>query len=161
MDGARFSLEGAYHLNLSDIRYLKAFESVERAGHDILDVYKKFAINDSDSVSSVVLSSRGQYVGTATPSLVTKPRADPKRWTSFWHPLYGVCFAFQLDKPLAEVVGDAGLEFVKVNLNFEKAFPALEEDQMTTVQSDVVTIFSTCCLKSGLQCNWTLHKLRQ
>ena len=123
IDRQNSSLESAYRLKISDIRYLKAFQNVENANANILDIYKNFAFNDSASVSSIVLSSRGQYVGTATPSLVTMPQTDEKQWSSFWHPLYGVCFAFQLEKSLAEVVGEAGLEFVKVNLNFEKAFP--------------------------------------
>jgi len=120
-------LKDAYDLMLSDIRYLKAFENVEFYGIDAVDLYQKFLFNDSESVTSLVLSSRGQYAGTATPSLVSKPETDEKEWSSFWHPLYGICFTFKLDKPLVEVVGDAGLEFVKVNLNFEKAFPELPE----------------------------------
>ena len=38
-------------------------------------------------------------------------------------------------KTLVDVVGDAGLEFVKVNLNFDKAFPVLAEDEQTTEES--------------------------
>ena len=126
------TLDSAYNLKLSDIRYLTAFETVALYGVNTVDLYSRFLFNNSESVTSLVLSSRGQYAGTATPSLVSRPQNDEKEWSSFWHPLFGVCFTFKLDKPLTDVVGDAGLEFVKVNLNFEKAFPKNADDEPTT-----------------------------
>ena len=135
IDDANETLQNVYDLSLSDIRYLTAFEKVALHGMSSIDLYNRFVFNDSESVASVVLSSRGQYAGTATPSLVSKPETDTKEWSSFWHPLYGICFTFKLNKTLVDVVGDAGLEFVKVNLNFDKAFPVLAEDEQTTEES--------------------------
>ena len=123
VDRQGFSLPINYGLSLSDFRYLKAFESIDQVNGNLLAIYQNFAFNDSKSVKNVALSSRGQYSGTAMPSLVSKPDLDKDNWSSFWHPLYGTCFAFQLSKPLVDVVGEAGIEFVKVNLDFEKAFP--------------------------------------
>ena len=128
VDRLGFSLPMHHGLNLSDIRYLKAFENVEAANASILDIYRNFAFNNSKSVKNVALSSRGQYSGTALPSLVSKPDSDNDNWSSFWHPLYGTCYVFQLHQPLVDVVGEAGVEFVKVNLDFEKAFPGPEPE---------------------------------
>jgi hypothetical protein len=68
------ALEADLGLNISDIRYLTAFESAEKMGADLLQVFRKFAFADADSVTSVVLSSRGQYAGTSTPSLTSRDR---------------------------------------------------------------------------------------
>ena len=130
-DGEELSI---YSLKLSDVRYLTTFETAATYGFNTVELFNRFLFNDSSSVTSLVLSSRGQYAGTATPSLVSRPQSDEKAWSSFWHPLFGVCFTFKLDKPLADVVGDAGLEFVKVNLNFEKAFPNNPNDEPTTTE---------------------------
>jgi hypothetical protein len=63
------------------------------------------------------------YYITGTASLVSKPDVNVDDWSSFWHPLYGTCFTFKPQKSVVEdYLGEAGLEFVKVNLNFEAAF---------------------------------------
>jgi hypothetical protein len=132
-DGDGKSLLAFHGLNLSDIRYLKAFENADSMSEDILDLYKKYAFNDSSSVKNIALSSRGQYAGTSTPSLVSNPQSSNGEWSTLWHPLYGNCFLFQLQKPLVDVVGEAGLEFVKINLDFEKAFPVPKSDDEVIV----------------------------
>lgn len=137
-DQIGLSLKSEFDLELSEIRYLNAFENAELYRVNTYDIYKRFAFNDSSSVSSLVLSSRGQYAGTSTPSLVSKPQNNSDEWSSFWHPLYGMCFLFKPSKSLVEYVGEAGLEFVKVNLNFEFAFPKQSEDEETVISGDVI-----------------------
>ena len=124
------TLEDHYGLKLSDIRYLTAFENAGLYGVNMYDIYSKYVFNDSESVTSLVLSSRGQYAGTSTPSLVSKPQNNSDEWSSFWHPIYGMCFSFKPKKSLVDYVGEAGLEFVKVNLNFDLAFPTLKEEEV-------------------------------
>ena len=130
IDDLGSKLVDSYDLKLSDIRYLTAFENAGLYGVNTYDIYSRFVFNDSESVTSLVLSSRGQYAGTSTPSLVSKPLNNSDEWSSFWHPIYGVCFSFKPKKSLVDYVGEAGLEFVKVNLNFEFAFPAPREEEI-------------------------------
>ena len=120
VDSQGISLPNKFGLSLSDFRYLKAFEHLNG---NILAIYQNFSFDDSKSVKNVVLSSRGQYSRATIRSLVSKPDLDKDNWSSFWHPLYGTCYTFQLNKPLVDVVGEAGIELVKVNLDFGKAFP--------------------------------------
>ena len=129
VDDNGISLDLIFDLKLSEVRYLKAFEKAESLGTSVLDIYKLFLYNNSQSVKDLKLSSRGQYAGTSTPSLVSDPYNEDE-WSSFWHPLYGVCFAFKTNKPLVEIVGSAGVEYVKVDLNFESAFPALPTESL-------------------------------
>jgi hypothetical protein len=83
-----------------------------------------------------------QYAGTSTPSLVSDPYNE-EEWSSFWHPLYGVCYAFKTSKPLVEIVGSAGVEYVKVDLNFEQAFPALSTESSEELPETTTTTTTT------------------
>ena len=147
-DQLGITLKSGFDLELSEIRYLTAFEKAELYQVNTFDIYKRFAFNDSTSVASLVLSSRGQYAGTSSPSLVSKPQNSLDEWYSFWHPLYGMCFSFKPQKSLVELVGEAGLEFVKVNLNFEFAFPQQSEDEVIIIPVDeAATEFSESRLR--------------
>ena len=68
------------------------------------------------------------------------PKSD--EWSSFWHPLYGMCFSFKPVKNVSEIVGSAGVEYVKVNLNFSAAFPvpAHPEGVNPFPEGDLITI---------------------
>ena len=88
-----------------------------------LHLYNQLAFADALAISRVSVTSRAQYSGTSTPSLVSTPTLDPDDWSSFWNPLYGNCYTFKPRNPLANYVGQAGVEFVQVDLDFTVAFP--------------------------------------
>jgi hypothetical protein len=90
----------------------------------------------------MLVKSKLQYAGTSTPSLVSDPYNE-EEWSSFWHPLYGVCYAFKTSKPLVEIVGSAGVEYVKVDLNFEQAFPALSTESSEELPETTTTTTTT------------------
>ena len=91
--------------------------------HFSLEVINQFIFDDVESVAGISVSSRGQYAGSSTPSLVSRPVVDKDDWSSFWHPIFGTCFAFKPANPIIDYVGQAGIDFVKVDLDFSVAFP--------------------------------------
>jgi hypothetical protein len=63
LDSLGSLLERDFDLKLEDLRYLTAFEKAELNKVNTIKIYRRFAFNNSGSVSSLVLSSRGQYAG--------------------------------------------------------------------------------------------------
>jgi len=104
----------SFYLSLSFLIFLQ---------YHSLDVYKEFLFDDIKSVLGVSVFSRGQYAGTSSPSLASGPRSRPKEWSTFWHPIFGTCFTFKPSKSLVSYVGLAGLDFVKIDIDFAAAFP--------------------------------------
>ena len=75
-DDQGFSLNFKIGSNISEFRYLAFLEKAEIYGLAAQDIFKEHLSNDSKSVASLALSSRGQYAGSATPSLVSKPQKN-------------------------------------------------------------------------------------
>ena len=88
-----------------------------------MEVYSQFISDNVESVSGISVSSRGQYSGSSTPSLVSRPSFNKDEWSSFWHPILGTCFTFKPVNPILDYVGQAGIDFVKIDLNISAAFP--------------------------------------
>ena len=75
-DDQGYSLNLKIVSNISEFRYLAFLEKAEIYGLAAQDIFKEHLSNDSKSVASLALSSRGQYAGSATPSLVSKPQKN-------------------------------------------------------------------------------------
>ena len=97
-----------------------------------LQVFDEFGFDDIRSVSGISVSGRGEFSGSSAPSLTSGTDQDRKSWSSFWNPIFGTCFRFDPELPVKDFVGQAGVEFVKVDLDFSAAFPVRPFPEMVS-----------------------------
>ncbi len=112
----------------TDLKNLKAYKVVEGLDLTVQDLFEKYLANDSSAISRLSILSKGQYAGTSLPSLTSKPSSDHDDWHPVYHPIFGACFEFRSSKNIVDYVGKAGVEFAKVNVNFDAAYPKATTD---------------------------------
>ena len=118
------SLGETYNLTLAHLKYLEPYRVNPQNGLEPL--FKQFLFNDSSCIRGVTVASRGIYSRASQTNLASKPSTRPFEWNSFFHPIYGACFEFQPEKPPSEYVGTAGIDYMKINVDFDSAFPDLK-----------------------------------
>ncbi len=116
------SLWNEYGLKLANLRFTTAYEKLNGT---IDDGFDEFLFNDTKSIRGVTISSLGRYARVASADFQSRS-AD--NWSSFFHPTFGVCYSFRPGKPVSEIVGSSGIAYVKVSIDFTKAFPDFIDD---------------------------------
>jgi hypothetical protein len=122
-----------FSISNKDLKYLKGYEATEAMNMTMLDVFKLALVNESSSIERISVLSHGQYAGASLPSLISNPDRNPQNWHASFHPVFGVCQHFTFQEDIEDCVGKAGIEFAKINIDFEKAFdhPIIKSDQMS------------------------------
>ena len=91
-------------------------------------ILKQFLVNNSDCIKGVSIASRGQLTKVSKP-LESKPKTNPEEWVPLFHPLNGICWDFNPTDNPSESLGSAGIGYLKIVVNFQKAFPYFKESK--------------------------------
>lgn len=118
------SLDENYNLTLAELRFLTAYRADPE--HGLEPFFDQFLFNDSSVVRGVTVAKRGSYARVAHEAdFISRPSRNQEDWQSFFHPIYGVCtdFAPSPERDPEDFVGSAGIQYLKVSVDFDKAFP--------------------------------------
>ena len=94
-----------------------------RPNKSVDDIFEPFLFNDSSCIEELTISERGIYSRVSLSNLFSNPNTNPNDWNTFFHPIYGTCIEFSPKKNLEEIVGSSGVSYMKISVDFKKAFP--------------------------------------
>ena len=99
----------------------------------------------------MTIAKRGISSRISDGNFVSRPTRQTDDWRTFFHPIYGVCIEFSpIAKSPKDFVGSAGIQYLKVSVDFNTAFPHLQDND-----DENITTVSFTILKIVLEVIWT------
>ncbi len=116
------SIEESMNLTLAQVRYLMSYKVFPEEGLE--PIFDQLLVNDSSFLRGATIAGQGVYSRVSSKDQTYISRPKTLDWSSFFHPLYGVCMNFMPDsKKVQAQIGSSSFDYLKISVDFRKAYP--------------------------------------